>query len=861
MNQNKDLSSLSYYQGIYDDYILLGNGDFVFGYRLWFPPLWTSGREDFNEIDDSILSLLKRLPDNTTTQWSYYVFDSNHRSDLSKANNRIELEDLKSWDRRKVLNLYCEVYITLSNSKLNKISETDNPFIRAKKYLTEKPFRDMGETIERFNQVVNTVTKTLEQNPLIDANRLSSEDLMNSIKRYFTQGYDKADLSTVAVNPDISYEDGIMKVGNEYVGMVSLVKEGEKVVSSKTTNVVSNPYSDVDLPLHVTLPSSMAFDLTTGIPFPHIYNVCIEKIDNDSAFDELNKKKGSLKLLAFLGSGKATNIRNEIGGEKGRNGEILSSGFIDVVEKFNYQVTRCRVNIIVKDKSKTVLADKIEFLINSFAMMNGSDAVAENGHLANLFMASAPGCMRFNYRYVWNIGHQSVRYLVKESLYKSDKKGLRFVDRTGTPITINTWNDNGHIVNNNAVLFAPSGSGKSVLLNGIVNQYYAQSHYVIIIDVGGSFKRNTIINEGYYFDAGIKDNLQFNIFLCDQDKQGNYIYQPNDDESEDGKNNDHINFVASILIRLWKGDEGITREAKAVLKKTIIGFYEWINKNKGIPTLKHYHKFLEAWQKKASEKHLRYFDVEAFLLVLDEYVDGQYDTLLNSKDNMKLTDQRLLVFDLEAIKDNKDISEIVIAIVMYYAAEIINTKDERKAYIVDEAIDYLKGDMGDFIAGLYRKIRKRNGQAIISTQGIGYLNELSDLVKKSIFGNTSTVWLLSHKDDKASYPLLKEQLDLTEGELAMLDSVGRGDGYREVLLKMGTTFCEVIRMQISKFSLLSFTTDPEEVQQLERNYRKSKSHVSAILDYLETKENKERKEAGKLLSESEETEEQEAATL
>jgi len=851
--KSKDLSELSYYQGIYGNHILLGNGDLVVGYRLWFPELWTSDTKKIGEIDKSLASLIKKLPDNSMTQWSYYVYDEYHRSDFEDAHNRIELEDLKSWDRKSVVRFYCELYITLSNEKLNKITETDNPLVRAKKYLFERPFKEVDEKIEEFKLVVNSITKTFEQEKYIKAVQLTGPQLLNSIKKYFSQLYDKEKLPEGFVNPDILFEDGVFKIGNEYVAIVSLVKEGDFVLSTKESNISQNGFTDVDLPTHVTLPSSMAFILSAGIPFPHIYNVGIEKVKNEDAFSALKKIKSGVKMLHYLGVGKATNIRSEIGGEKDKESNIVSNGFIDQAEAGNLQATRCRINVIIKDPNKDVLNNKIEFVNNSFRSMNETVSISENGHLQNLFFASAPGCMRFNYRAVWQTAEQSVRYLSKESPYGTDSEGLKFLDRTGKPLKINTW-ENEHIVARNAVVFAPTGSGKSVLLNHIVNQYVAQDYYVIIIDIGGSFKRNTLINQGFYFDAGIPENLRFNVFLCDQDKLGNYIYQPMDEEEDEEESNpesseekppsrkdDQINFVASILLMIWKGKDKVSRETKAALKKTIVAFYEMVNKEKLFPDMTLYYRFLEKNKKGFTEKLGKYFDVEGIMMVLDDFVTGQYKYLLNSKDNIKMSDKKFLVFDLEAIKEREEINEIVIAIVMYNASEIINTKKSKKAYIVDEAIDYLKGDMGDFIAGLYRKIRKRNGQAIISTQGIGYLEELSPLVMKSIFGNTSSVWLLSHKEDKASYKLLKQYLDLSDGQLSMLDSVGRGDGYREVLLKMGADFCTVLRVQISEFALLSYTTKSEEVDRLEFHYQRSNSHITAIRDFMEEKSKEKKK--------------------
>ena len=848
MKKTSDLSELSYYQGIYGDHILLGNGDLVVGYRIWFPELWTSDKKRMVEVDASLASLVKKLPDNTTKQWSYYVFDEHYRADLKQAKNRIEYEDLKSWDKRSVVSFYCDLYVTLSNDSLNKISETDNPLVRAKKYLLERPFKDIDKKMEEHRLTINSITKTLEQEKYLKAVRLDGEQLLLCIKKYFSQSYDSDKADQTFVNPDIIYEDGTLKVGDEYVAIVSLAKEGDYVTTTKETNISQNGFNEVDLPMHVELPSSMSFALSAGIPFPHIYNVAIEKVKNEEAFAALKKIKTGVKMLHFLGVGKATNIRTEIGGDKDKAGNIVSNGYIDQIEAGNLQATRTRVNVIIKDKSKDNLINKVEYVRNAFTLMNESQSLSENGHLENLFFASAPGCMRFNYRTVWHTAEQSVRYLTKESPYGSDPDGLKFLDRTGKPIKINCW-ENEHIVARNAVVFAPTGSGKSVLLNHIVNQYVAQDYYVIIIDIGGSFKRNTLINGGYYFDAGIPENLRFNIFLCDQDKQGNYIYQPadeEDDESEElsadekppSRKDDQINFVSSILLMIWKGKEKVTRETKAALKKTIVAFYEYVNEHKKFPDLTLYYKFLEKNKSNFGEKLGKYLDIDGLLMVLDDYVTGQYKYLLNSKDPMKMSDKKFLVFDLEAIKNREEINEIVIAIVMYNASEIINTKKGRKAYIVDEAIDYLKGDMGDFIAGMYRKIRKRNGQAIISTQGIGYLDELSPIVQKSIFSNTSLVWLLSHKTDKGSYKLLKERLSLSDGQLQMLDSVGKGDGYREVFLKMGNDFNTVIRVQISKFALYSYTTHAEEVERLEYHYSRSKNHVTAIRDFMEEQDRK-----------------------
>ena len=835
----KDLGEVSYYQGIYDDHVILGNGDLVVGFNIFYKPIWTAELKYFDELHESMDRLIKRLPDNAIAHFQTCVYDENNQVELNQAENDIVLEDMRKWSEKKVMQMYHRLYITFSNEKINKISKTDNPLVRMKNYLFDQPFKDIDKKLEEWRLAINSIDKVLSHNSNVTASRMKKTELLDAIYSYQNQCYDQIDrINGNYVNDDILFEHGEMKIGNEYVAVISLVKEGENLMHAIQGKVNTSEVDDCEVPDHIELPVSMPFPLTIGMPFAHIYNVAIEKVSNKDAIDVLSKERSQLKMLAMANMGKAIRKRDEIGGLKSRTGEILSNGIIDQVEEQNLQFVRTRVNIVVKDRSYGRLVDKIEYVRNAFAEMNDSVAITENGHLLNLFFASAPGCMRFNYRTLWQVNYQCIHYIMKESLYFSDKEGIRFSDRLGRSIKVNTW-ENEHIVARNGVIFAPTGSGKSVLLNHIINQYQAADFWVIVIDVGGSFKRNTIVNGGYYFDAADSKNLQFNIFICDQDKEGNYLFQP-DDEIEDGdkrdepkRKDDQVNFVASILLKIWKDGEKISKEQKAALKKSVVLFYQWVNKNKKFPDMKLYYQFLEAYKKKAGQTILKYFDIDGLRLVLDDYVTGQHKQLLNSKDNVKLSENKFMVFDLEAIKSDKEINEIVIAIIMHYSSEIIMKKKGRKAYIIDEAIDYLKGDMGEFIAGQYRKIRKKEGQMMISTQGIGYLLGLDSLIRKSILGNSSLVWLLSHEQDKESYPLLRENLSLSNSEMAMLDSLGRVNGARELLLKMGSSYANVLRLELSKFSLLAYSTTPEEVNRMEHHYSKSKNHLLAIKDYMD----------------------------
>ena len=59
------------------------------------------------------------------------------------------------------------------------------------------------------------------------------------------------------------------------------------------------------------------------------------------------------------------------------------------------------------------------------------------------------------------------------------------------------------------------------------------------------------------------------------------------------------------------------------------------------------------------------FNIDNFLTTLRQYYKGgRYDFLLNSKENIDLLSKRFVVFDVDTVKDNKELFPIVTIIIM-----------------------------------------------------------------------------------------------------------------------------------------------------------------------------------------------------
>lgn len=156
--------------------------------------------------------------------------------------------------------------------------------------------------------------------------------------------------------------------------------------------------------------------------------------------------------------------------------------------------------------------------------------------------------------------------------------------------------------NKNRIVIGPSGSGKSFWLNNYILQSYELGRDIMIIDIGGSYRSMIALNGGKYFDSTEQKKFAFNPFLCDRDKNGKYLYiDTTDAESAD----DQIKTIVAIISYIWKAREQMMPAETAILRKSIIGFYDYVNNSsvgqnneRIFPDMKAYRKYLQEVFKK-----------------------------------------------------------------------------------------------------------------------------------------------------------------------------------------------------------------------------------------------------------------------
>ena len=96
---------------------------------------------------------------------------------------------------------------------------------------------------------------------------------------------------------------------------------------------------------------------------------------------------------------------------------------------------------------------------------------------------------------------------------------LLFMGRKGQPCRLDLF---GKAANNhNLFIAASSGAGKSFLVNYITLNYYAANAMIRIIDIGGSYQKQTEVFKGRFLDFSPESNLCMNPFT--------YVQEPESD--------------------------------------------------------------------------------------------------------------------------------------------------------------------------------------------------------------------------------------------------------------------------------------------------------------------------------------------
>lgn len=197
------------------------------------------------------------------------------------------------------------------------------------------------------------------------------------------------------------------------------------------------------------------------------------------------------------------------------------------------------------------------------------------------------------------------------------------------------------------------------------------------------------------------------------------------------------------------------------------------------------------------------------------YQGGRYDFLLNSDKKLDLLNKRFIVFEIDSIKENKELFPIVTIIIMEaFINKLRHLKGVRKQLIVEEAWKALSSpNMADYLKYMYKTVRKYFGEAIVVTQEVDDIIS-SPIVKEAIINNSDCKILLDQRKYMNKFDSIQTLLGLTDKEKSQILSINMSNNpnriYKEVWIGLGGMQSAVYATEVSTEEYLTFTTEETE---------------------------------------------------
>lgn len=287
-------------------------------------------------------------------------------------------------------------------------------------------------------------------------------------------------------------------------------------------------------------------------------------------------------------------------------------------------------------------------------------------------------------------------FFFKES-YSLDEDSnfyLRFTDRQGVPLKVDLADlpmKIGRINNRNKFVLGPSGSGKSFLMNNIIEQYLNYNYDVVIVDTGDSYSGTCVYKGGRYIQYTEEKPITMNPFLMNK---GEF-------------NIEKIEFLTNLIFLIWKGADAImTSTEKSILDNVLMSYYhQYFNKG-------------EQWyENKTSEElfqYLRKYNIH------EEDVISECERETNSSGNYY--DILELPFDASS-EEIRDKGRKLINI--YHPDKNINNPDydSDKFYQVFEAYDTLSDEKKRKVYNETQLILLKSDEIIKKTKNIHEWND------------------------------------------------------------------------------------------------------------------------------------------
>jgi len=328
----------------------------------------------------------------------------------------------------------------------------------------------------------------------------------------------------------------------------------------------------------------------------------------------------------------------------------------------------------------------------------------------------------------------------------SSKPVLAYIGRKGQCIGVDLFDERAN--NQNFMVAAESGSGKSFLLNNLCASYYAAGAKVRIADIGYSYQKLCSVCNGRFMDFGVEKPV-INPFMAS--------YR----DEEDRKKNEvtAVNIVAEMAYSA--SGAALTETEWTLVKGAVDSAFKTGNIERGID-------YAEEWLRKFPamapdiESHELEFAVskarELAFNLHDFTSSGRYGMFFNGPSTFDISSDEFVVLELDRLKGDKELFTVVVMQVMNSVTQdlYLSDRSDKRFILFEEAASFLKQNgvndltrLAAIIEEGYRRARKYHGSFGVVLQSLLDLNSFGS-VGPVLKANAAYKFLLQGNDYQAA---------------------------------------------------------------------------------------------------------------
>ncbi|RQO74509.1 conjugal transfer protein TraG [Pedobacter sp. KBW06] len=798
-----------------NDCIVSMAGDITIAYKAILPEIFTLSERDYETYHQTWVRAIKLLPQHSVFHKQDWFLESKYKADFEKnSQGFLSRSSEQFFNERPFLQHECFIYLTKKPASRKLSSSVYSNICRK----TIVPAQTIDPKLfTEFLNATGQFERIMTDSGFCALQRLTDDDLAGTankpgiLERYcFLLGKDE-----MSIIRDIHIKDEI-RVGDKHVELYTLA-DTEDLPSLCGSRINYDKYSTDRTKFSIGFASPLGLLVNCN----HIFNQYVFIDDAQKTIKRLEAKKLRLHSLSSYSRENAINrdaVNDFIN-------EAVASGRLPVKAHFN---------VMAWSDDQTKVKD-LKNLVSSAMSQMDTTAKQETDGQAQIWFAGLPGNQSdFPMNDTFDTFLEQASCLFNlETNYTSSLSayGIRFGDRlTGKPLNLDISNepyDLGWINNRSKFVLGGSGSGKSFLLNHMLRSYYEQGSHIVVMDIGHSYRGLCDLVNGYYFTYTQEEPIKFNPFYL---SEGDVM----DTEMRES--------IKTLLLALWKkDDEPYTRSEYIAISNALTLYLAHLEKNPDIfPCFNTFYEFLmEEYMQvlengKVKEKD---FDIGNFLFVLNPYFrGGEFDYLLNATENLDMLHERMIIFELDNLKDHPILFPVTVMVIMQLViSKMRKLKGIRKIMLIEECWKAIaKPGTAEYIRYLFKTMRKFYGEPIVVTQEIEDIIS-SPIVKNAIINNSDCKILLDQSKYENKFDIIQELLGLTDKEKAQVLSLNKANDpsrkYKEVFISLGNGHSKVYRTEVSLEEYLAYSTEEREkiqVQEYARKYGSTQKGIAVL---------------------------------